>query len=302
VVAAAAARDDERERLLTEAAHCASGPLLARVEELLAGRVDETSVFAAFFHGPATWESAALDGEVNRIEVMRGRAICRGEPVRLRGRELELLVALALANAPMSREALADRLWPDQDEHASSSSLRSTLHRLRAQTGPTPFVERDATQYRLAPGVTVDVTEAEALYHALRREHVEISTLQRQRLEQQFDALARGIPEAYARWSWFTPAAARLVDLRHGLGMVLARDDYAKERYRNAASWTNVLLDLDPLDEVAAELHFAALFRGAGRAEATRWLRRYRALLASEYGVEPSVELDRAAGERGVVT
>jgi DNA-binding SARP family transcriptional activator len=300
VVAAAVSPDGvERERLLAEAAQCAAGPLRARVEQLRSGILDENSIFAPFLHGPAAW-ARAHDHPVNRVEVMRGRVICRGEVVRLRGREHELLVVLALASGPMSREALADRLWPDQDEPSAAGSLRSTLHRLRQQVDPVAFVERDGTLYRLAPTIAVDVIEAEALYNVLRRGGVEMSEFERTRLEHQFEALAHGIPDAYARWPWFAATETRLVDLRHGLGMLLAREDFARGRYAEASRWTKELIDFDPLDEAAAELHFQAVVRGGGRTEAARWLRRYRALLANEYGMEPSFELDRAADESGL--
>jgi DNA-binding SARP family transcriptional activator len=296
VVAAAVNAGPERTQLLDEAAALASGPLRERVAELRAGTIDDASLFRPFLRGPAAWNKTAA-GPACRIEIMRGHVICHGEVVRLRGREHELLVAIALANGALSRDALLERLWPQQDEQIAAGSLRSTLHRLRQQLRDVQLVTRDGNIYRLSPDVSVDVTEAEVLYNVLRREAAKLTGFERGRLERQFQALAYGVPDAYTRWAWFSGAETRLVDLRHGIGMLLAREDFRTGDYASAMRWTEQLIELDPLDEVAAELHFQSLVRSGGRTEAARWLRRYRDLLAREYGMEPSFELDRAAGD-----
>lgn len=61
---------------------------------------------------------------------------CHGEPLRFSGKSqrkpLELLKALiALGGQGVSREQLADALWPDTEGDAAITSLNTTLHRLR---------------------------------------------------------------------------------------------------------------------------------------------------------------------------
>ena len=123
---------------------------------------------------------------------------------------------------------------------------------------------------------------------------MQISGFERRSLEREFEALAVRIPQTYERWSWFQDMETRLVDLRHDLGMLLAREDFQKEHFVSAQRWAEQLVNLEPLDEAAAELLFHAILRTRGNAEASRWLRRYRDLLAREYGLEPSFEFDRA--------
>src|SRR5215208_5399542 len=59
-----------------------------------------------------------------------------GQPIELNLRKaLALLVYLAVAGQPQSRDALATMLWPESDGRESRTRLRRTLHRLNEAIG-----------------------------------------------------------------------------------------------------------------------------------------------------------------------
>ena len=286
---------EERVSLLDDALAVPTSPaFVARVAEVRAGKIGEDSIFAPFIKDLVSAGDLS-DGPTVRLEIMHGMVTAHGEDLHLRPRELELIASLALAGSPMARETIVDRMWPEQDESVATGSLRSTLHRLRQQLGNADLIVRDGNRYRLSAAISVDVSEAEALYNALRRTGKDIVASERRLVEHHFLALSHGIPDVYTRWPWYAAIETRLVELRHGLGMMLGRDDFAKKNYAAAARWTQQLIDLDPLDEGAAVLLFLSLQQSGGKAEAARWLRRYRQLLATEYSLEPSYELEKLA-------
>lgn len=71
-------------------------------------------------------------------------------PIRVCGPAQRLLAFLALQRRPVHRRTLAAALWPDLDDRASSTRLRSTLWRLPALEGDR-LVETDGGQVGLNP-------------------------------------------------------------------------------------------------------------------------------------------------------
>ena len=114
-----------RERWLREAAEIAA----ATDSEMLKASVG--AVPAASPVGPvARPPEGRLIVDVASGEVSRdGSAVDVSEGTRA------LLVMLAVASRPVRREAVADRMWPDQDADAAANALKMCVHRARTQLG-----------------------------------------------------------------------------------------------------------------------------------------------------------------------
>ncbi|MFI5958858.1 BTAD domain-containing putative transcriptional regulator [Cryptosporangium sp. NPDC051539] len=78
------------------------------------------------------------------------------QSIRVCGAAQRLLALLALNRRPAHRRTLAATLWPDLDDKAAATRLRSTLWRLPAPTGER-LVDTDGGQMRLMPVVEVDL-------------------------------------------------------------------------------------------------------------------------------------------------
>lgn len=158
--------------------------------------------------------SRALRTSNTRVCVLEGRVLSGAEPLPLRERELELVVALALERRPLTREALVSRMWPDIAADEATAALRTAVYRLRKQLRDPGAVVSTAAGYRLAATVPVDLLEAEQFVVGAARLGA-LSERERTRLTAMLERLSDGLPTVYARWDWFTPYEQRTRDLLH---------------------------------------------------------------------------------------
>ncbi len=213
-----------------------------------------------------------------------------GTPVAIAGRELELLVAIALRREPSSRSRLASLLWPDLDEPAARNVFSVCLHRLRSHLPRKDVIERDGEGYRLHAHAAVDLWELENVLGVARKQSA-LSERDRAKVERMWQALDEELPIAAEHWEWFESTARRLddarVELAHALGedALLRKDSVAALRYASAA------LQLDRCDEVATEIGIRAQLIADDRAAAMRLYRQYREALQAELGTQPSSSL-----------
>ncbi len=83
--------------------------------------------------------------------------------VQFRTRTIEaLLVYLARQRRPLSRDVLAEMLWPERSQDQARSNLRVALHRLREQLDPYVVVTRQDIALKPEAAVTLDVAQFEA--------------------------------------------------------------------------------------------------------------------------------------------
>ena len=295
-----------RARLLEEARFIAAEVqeprTLASVEAIAAGRYAEAASFPfvvrrlhqARFDIPA--ESSL------QIEVLRARVVRSGATVALRAREFEIVAALALARAPLSRFALAARLWGEDEAEDAAPALRTALHRLRKALGDPDAVLYEHGAYRLGPLVTVDVHDIEASLAALQRLRAHTSR-ERDRLREIGLALTLAPPDLYQEWDWMRPHLAHLLELRHRAAMLLGEAALAEGSPQEAVTIADAVLRVEPLDEPVVELAIRALLADGRRPDAVRRARRYADELARDLGGEPSSPLLRdLAGEPEVRT
>lgn len=229
----------------------------------------------------------AVRGSLLRVEVLTGRVLAGDEVLRIRERELELLVVLALEGRPLTPEALVARLC-DADE--GTAALRTAVYRLRKQLRDPEAVVSTPAGYRLAETIPIDALEAERFLTGARRFGA-LNDRERLRMSELLGVLARGVPSQYLRWEWFAPFAGRLDDLLHDLGIALAEDDLRRGDVAAAIERADVLLRADALDEPANELAIKAHLAAGRKSEALRRYRRYRDALLREYGTVPDAEM-----------
>ena len=279
---------DEARRL---AAEVQDPRTLASVEALVAGRFDEAPVFPFLARNINRGRFDIPEASL-RIEILGARVTRAGSPLVLRTRELEVLVALALARVPVARTALAARLWGEDAAEDLAPALRTAMHRLRKQLGDPNAVVYENGAYRLGSFVTVDVHDIEAVLGALRRLD-SLTVRERDKLSEIVEALAVEPPELYQNWDWMRPHLAHLHELRRRAAVLLVEDALANGSPEDAVEVAEGVLRAEPLDEPLVELAIRGLLADGRRVEAIRRARRYADDLARELGGEPSSEFLR---------
>jgi DNA-binding SARP family transcriptional activator len=287
----------ERSRFVAECATIAKrmqAPLVLAQIDALAKNQPLTGPYSAFLKVLA---SARLVGARSVIRVRLGdRKVTRdGKDLRVRQREFELLAHLALAGGPVSVEALCEAIWPDYEESAAISSLRMSVHRLRKQLDDAAAVLNVTAGYQLASSITVDVLEAESAFVALRR-LPELNDDDRTALHALFQYVCSLGGDVGVGQSWYERIERRMEDLRHGAGILLAKEYLRIGEALAAQEVAEMLLRLDPLDEEAVGLCVKALTAANDKTAATRLWQQYVKRLSADYGTKPSVSIAELVG------
>jgi SARP family transcriptional regulator, regulator of embCAB operon len=197
-----------------------------------------------------------------------------------------LLAFLALHGRAVKRAAVAGTLWPDASEGHAYSNLRSALSRLEA-TGRTALAA-GKLDLSLADGVVVDIRHSQALARRLLDPAV---------LPDQSDlnlaavaALSADLlPDWYDDWVLLEAEDWRQLRL-HALE-ALARRLIAAGRWGEAAGAASAAVRAEPLRESARAVLVQVHLAEGNQSEAVREFARYRALLRSELGLEPTTRL-----------
>lgn len=204
-----------------------------------------------------------------------------GVETRIPSAGARIVAVAALHPSPLTRTRIASLLWPHLRERQAAATLRTARSRLRAAC--PSLVEDDPPALRLAPDVTVDAWELEAL--AVRAaEHGDAD------IELPLESLtAELLPGWDEEWVLYERDRLRelcLHALESNAGR-LAR----KRRFARAISTAYVAIELDPLRESAArtlaEIHLAE----GNRAQAALCYLAYRQRLMSALRMEPSEEM-----------
>ena len=199
------------------------------------------------------------------------------------GGSQRLLAFLALQDRAMMRGAVAGTLWPVSSEDHAHSSLRSALSRLsdfsREAVVVTPL------DLRLVEGVTVDLRDARALAHRLLDPGAALYE----------DDLGPGaisalsadlLPDWYDDWVLLDAEEWRQLRL-HALEALAARLT-ARRHFGIAAAAALAAVRIEPLRESARAAAIRVHRAEGNPSEALREFDRYRAVLQSELGLEPT--------------
>ncbi|MBV8369794.1 MAG: winged helix-turn-helix domain-containing protein [Candidatus Eremiobacteraeota bacterium] len=277
---------------LVAAARRVEAPELRFAAEAIAAGRRQYGVLEAFVARRVLLRRAAAPRAV-AVHVFAGRVEVDGRDVRLAGKELELLLYLALGRVRVAaaRAQIAEAIWPDiDDENDAANNLRVTLSRLRRKLGDDGLILRGEDGYRLSPAVAVDVREVETLVRAGGSEPL-LSDERRAALQRVFDQVAHGLPGRLERFAWFAPHRLRLRELALAAGTLLAGDALARRVPAEALRCARTLVELDPLDEDARRLVLDAYAALGEWSAARRELEAFAELLREELDAEPSPDL-----------
>jgi DNA-binding SARP family transcriptional activator len=161
---------------------------------------------------------------------------------------------------------------------------------LRAHLPRRDAIERDGDGYRLHAHASVDLWELDRISNVMRKKGT-LRERDREMLERMWRTLGDDPPIRAEAWEWFEPTARRLRDFRIELAHRLGEDALARADAVTATDYARAALELDPCDEVAAEIGIRAQLAGNDRAAAMRIYRQYRSALRTELGAEPSSSL-----------
>ena len=193
----------------------------------------------------------------------------------------------------ISRERLADLLWPYQGSEQARHSLRNCLLELRKALGPdaTHHLVADFANCRLQH-VTADLDEFERLSRSQRRSELQAAAgLYRGEFLADFDIDSEPFQE------WLASERDRTLtvvcDVLHRL---TAAHDAAGEHDAAIQSGRR-LVTLDPLSEFGQRALMRAYARAGRRGEALRQYKNCAETLKRELGVAPDVETQALANE-----
>lgn len=230
------------------------------------------------------------------VELLAGRVMVDGAPVRLSDKEFELVALLASTAGPCSRNRIGEALWEHLDPEEWSNNLKVTLSRLRAKLGIRDAVIVSNSAYRLSPLFEIDLRRLESLVRQC--ESGALDPVVRTIASAALAAYRGGAIAKYERYPWMHGLVARIAEMVCALGTMLAADALRDGRLDDALLLTREIQEVDeyyePAWETAIRIHRARGDLDAARRE----FRRYATALANELGATPSLrlaELVRAA-------
>ena len=201
----------------------------------------------------------------------------------LPGGSQRLLAFLALRERSVTRTAAAGSLWPEASEDHAHASLRSAISRLTLIAHEAVVVTYH--DLRLSDHVTVDIRESRALAHRL------INPGDPERdgdlSDRAITALSADLlPDWYEDWAVIEAEDWRQLRL-HALDALTGRL-VASGRYADATSAALAAVKAEPLRETSHAALIRVHLAEGNRGEALAAFERYRALLRTELGLEPS--------------
>ncbi len=212
----------------------------------------------------------------------------------LGGRRARLaLVALAVAEGPLSADRLAAIIWAGQQPPTWQAALRGVIRSLRtafATVGADGVIVTAPSGYALAPGVEVDLTQADtalASASALAEQGRHEAALQAAEPVAQLsgDQLLPGEDA-----SWLDGCRTQADALALEALELVARSAGALGDHHRAAEAGRRAVAASPLDERAHRILIGALHRGGDRAGVVLAFEACRATLADQLGVDPAPE------------
>ena len=209
---------------------------------------------------------------------------------RLPYRQARMLFALLVLerHRAITRDALADALWPDAPPRSRDSSLRALLSGVRRVFGPSSVEGRESVRLVLPEGTTVDVEQAEASLAAAeasleRGDHETAGRAARRTVALMSQELLTGLS---APWIDERRAAQQELSLR--ALEVEARAALVAGRHAEAERAARGLVEAAPYRESSHALVMEALAARGNVAEATLAFDRLRTLLREELGTTPA--------------
>lgn len=215
-----------------------------------------------------------------------------GDPRRIGGRDRLVLAALTTApGEAFSVDRLADILWGDRPPVSFAKNIQGCVSRLRGLLG-ADAIGTVPNGYRLTvPAGTLDSQRFEELLKQARVLVEDDWAAGRDRLE---SALGLWRGSAYPEledWDRGRQEAARLEELRHDAEELLIEGELRDGHHREIVPRARAMVDAAPMREHRWAQLALALYRSHRQAEALEALRRLRALLSDQLGLDPGEEV-----------
>lgn len=198
----------------------------------------------------------------------------------------KLLAFLALRDRPATRHLVASSLWPEAPPQDAASSLRSALWRLKPTASAAVVVEDlDLGPH---PGVRVDIRESRALAHRLLDPTSEILPG-----DETAAAVASLSVDLLPGWydDWVVIENEEWHQLRLHALEAMAAHLTLKGRWAEAVIAALAAIRAEPLRESAHGALIKVFLAEGNQMEALEGFNRYRAMLRSELGIEPTAQL-----------
>jgi DNA-binding SARP family transcriptional activator/tetratricopeptide (TPR) repeat protein len=213
---------------------------------------------------------------------------------RLRGRQVPLLFAYMVLcrDRAISRDELAEAMWPDAAPRSQDAALRTLLSRLRSALGSAAVAGRDEVALVLPEPAWIDVEAAAAqmprAYEALDRHDPRAAWALAQ---VPLNIAGRGLlPGVNA--DWVEPRRRDLAELRLQALEVIGRAglELGGTQLGSVERAGRALIELEPFRESGYVLLMEALAAQGNIAEGVRVFERLRRLLRDDLGTAPSRE------------
>lgn len=229
-----------------------------------------------------------------------------GQPISdFRAQSVRALLAyLAIeANRPHEREHLCALLWPDEPLQTALTSLRQALHRLRQAIEPAGeegrylLITRQSVQLNAA-AITIDFHAFQQALQAVaahRHRSAAICAVCAERLCAALDRYRGGLlpgfsfPGSEQFEEWLLIERERLRNQLCGLIDQLAAYHERRGAFDAALDLLRRWVAVEPWHEPAHLRLIGALAHAGQRTLALRQFERYRAFLAADLGIEPSL-------------
>ena len=243
--------------------------------------------------------SAARIALLGRLSIEREDDAAR--PRGLPGRRAELVFAYLAAERQrtVSRDELADALWPDVLPDTWAAALRGVVTEVRRfleSNGLDPAEvlasSHGGYQLRLPPGVDVDLDEARSALAAAREQLAGGIPARAAAHAERAGALARLPFLPHHEGEWVDRVRGELNSIHTGALELQVRAHAQAGDTHAAAAAAERLVRAEPFSEPAHQLRIRVLGEGGDQAGAVAAYEHCRAVLASELGVRPSAATD----------
>jgi predicted ATPase/DNA-binding SARP family transcriptional activator len=203
-----------------------------------------------------------------------------GMRVEESARSREMLLYLLIHPSGRTKEQIGAALWPDSDPAKLRNNFHVTVHRLRKSLGAAEWIVVDGDTYALdrSRGLEFD---AETFEREAKSKNVE-------RLARAIELYRGDFFENAKDGEWYLPMRYRLRDLYAATLDAVGKARMAAGEYAAAAETYQQLVNLDDLDEDAAQNLIRALEKNGDAAGAKRAYRRLATALKRELGEDPS--------------
>ncbi len=243
---------------------------------------------AALGSGVVGGQHSLASGASSRLSVYRGELSVGRSVLALTGREVEILVYLALHPIPVPSGQIASAIWPDRDARAAAGALQTTISRLRKKLPPDAIVVT-RRRYSLGTAIASDLDELRA---ATRAENID--ELQRLR-----PLVVSPIPSTLRHREWFLDSELWLESLRRDALLQLGEALLARGDRSTSLGIADDLRRLDPCDESGYLLAIRALLAADDREAARRIYRDCRQALQRSLGLAPSPHFEQCCRDLG---